>query len=222
MQLRIGPLLGLTLIALTGCSDDSPDGKGPPSDAGQYGSFPVDASACGAIIESHPIDDSSHVDVCSPVSYSSNPPASGHHYPVWAAFTSYTEPVPRGFWVHDIEHGAVVLLYNCPSGCNAEVAEAETFVAGLPSDPACAGGGGPERRIVLTPDPLLDAKWGAAAWGWTLRSSCFEPDVFAEFVTDHYAHAPEDECADGTFIGDGGLVPEPGCGDASATDAGSD
>jgi len=216
MKLPVGLVLGVSLTVAPACSEDDSNSGTKPSDAGQYAAFPVDASSCGAVIESHPIDDSGHVDVCSPVSYSSNPPASGHHYPVWAAFTSYTEPVPRGFWVHDIEHGAVVLLYNCPSGCDAEVAQAEALIAGLPEDPQCATSGGPVRRMVLTPDPLLDTRWAAAAWGWTLKSSCFEPDVFAEFVTSHYAHAPEDECAEGTFIGDGGLVPPAGCGDGGA------
>lgn len=213
-----GAVIGLALV-LVGCGEDSSNG-GAASDAGSYGSFPVDGSNCGAIVESHPVDESPHVETCAPVSYSSNPPASGPHYPSWAAFISYSEPVPRGFWVHSMEHGAVILLYDCPSGCDAEVTEAEAVVAGLPADPSCSASGA-ARRIVLTPDPLLDTKWAAAAWGWTLRASCFEPAVFSEFVAAHYAHAPEDECAAGTLIGDGGLVPPAGCGIASTADSSS-
>ena len=74
----------------------------------------------------------------------------------------------------------------------------------------------------MTPDPLLDVKWAASAWGWTLKADCFEPSVFGAFVTDHYAHAPEDACADGVLIGDGGFVSPAGCGDGGAADAAGD
>jgi hypothetical protein len=54
-----------------------------------------------------------HVPIGSQVEYDSNPPSSGPHYPIWAAFRVYTSPVPRPYYVHDLEHGAVVLVYNC-------------------------------------------------------------------------------------------------------------
>lgn len=193
---------------------DAPSDTGPDQDAApDYDAEPVDGSTCNAVVQQFSPDPGIHVPVCSPITWSTDPPSSGEHYPVWAAFKSYTKVVPRGFWVHDLEHGAVVIVHNCPSGCAAEVAQAQAMIDNLPSDPSCTAP--VSRRIVMTPDPLLTTKWAASAWGWTLRADCFEPAVFAAFVAAHYGKAPEDECADGwDFEADGGFVLPPGCEDA--------
>ena len=98
-----------------------------------------------------------HMPVCSPLAYGTNPPQSGNHYPIWAAYKTYAQPFLPGFWVHNLEHGAVVLTYNCPGGCAADVARIQAFVDALPAD--CAG---PPRRIILLPDPDLDVRVSAA------------------------------------------------------------
>ena len=49
-----------------------------------------------------------HVVEGSQVTYRHNPPASGPHYPVWARYQSYTSAVARPYWVHNVEHGAIV------------------------------------------------------------------------------------------------------------------
>lgn len=160
----------------------------------------TDLARCGApVIEQHPDEGHLHVPACSVVNYASNPPSSGNHYPVWAAFQSFNAPVSRGYYVRDLEHGAVVMTYNCPGGCAAEVAAAQAFIDSLPADGLCGNGGPPHNRIVLTPDPLLDVRWAASAWFWTIKAQCFDPVAFRQFVTDHYGKAPENECANGTI-----------------------
>src|SRR6185503_690347 len=104
-------------------------------DAREEPDAPID---CGTMLEAPVVQPSPHVPVCTPLVYQSNPPTSGPHYPIWAAFKSYTQPVPRGFWVHDLEHGAVVVTYNCSSNCDAEVAQLQAFLDALPADPICA------------------------------------------------------------------------------------
>ena len=54
-----------------------------------------------------------------------SPPVFGDHYPTWAAFQTYEYPVPLGYLVHSLEHGAVVVFYDCPEGCAEEVAEGD-------------------------------------------------------------------------------------------------
>ena len=78
-----------------------------------------------------------HIDTCSAITYPDNPPAGGNHYQVWAAYQSFSFAVPRGFWVHNLEHGAVVYSYNCPDGCPDEVADVEALINALPVDEAC-------------------------------------------------------------------------------------
>ena len=99
--------------------------------------------------------------------------------------------------MHSMEHGAVVLAYSC-TDCAAEVESAKAMIDALPVDPACSGNG-TLRRVILTPDPLLETRWAAAAWGYTLNADCFESEVFRAFAEAHYAGGPEDFCASGLF-----------------------
>lgn len=166
---------------------------------------------CRAREQARPDEGGAHVPDCSPVSYQSNPPASGAHYEHWAAHGVYRAPLPRGFWVHNLEHGAVVLSYHCDDGCPDEVARAEQFLDELPEDESCPGG----RRVLLVPDPLLDVRWAASAWGFTLRAGCFDPLAFRRFHSEHYARAPEDVCSEGLELRqpDGSLDLPPSCGE---------
>lgn len=160
----------------------------------------VAGSACGALERSFPLDAATHTTECTEVSYGTNPPSSGAHYGSWPRFKVYDAPVPRGFLVHGMEHGAVVLGYSC-TDCDAEVAAARALVAELGPDPLCCrepSCEGATTRVILAPDPRLDTPWAAAAWGFTLVADCFEPDVFRAFVDAHRGRGPE-----GTVCGDG-------------------
>jgi hypothetical protein len=170
------------------------------------GSYPASAPVgpCYAVVQQHAIEGETHVPVCSVVDYHTNPPSSGDHYPIWAEYKSYTSPVPLGFLVHNLEHGAIVLTYNCAVGdggqgeCATEVAEASQMIAALPSDQECVSlGEGVSRRTVMSPDPDLDVRFAASAWGWTLRADCFDAAAFQAFALAHYKGGPEDLCEDG-------------------------
>jgi hypothetical protein len=185
-------------------------GGGIDAGRGSGGSGGRDGAACNTTVTMFPVDPSPHVPLCSPVVYTTNPPTSGPHYPLWAAFKTYAAPVPRGFWVHDLEHGAVVITYNCPSGCDAELASLSAWLDTRPQDPLCSP---PLRhRIVVTPDPLLDVPFAASAWGWALASQCFDLDALGAFIDAHYAMAPENVCADGVDVSPDAGYP-PGCGE---------
>lgn len=159
---------------------------------------------CGAVVEQQGIEGANHVAVCTVIDYGTKPPSSGDHYPVWGAYKTYTSAIPEGFWVHDLEHGAVVLTYNCAVGqggaseCAGEVAAAQQMIDSLPQDPACVElAENVLRRVVMTPDPKLDVRFAASAWGWTLRANCFDATVFRAFAMAHYDMGPESFCNDG-------------------------
>jgi hypothetical protein len=165
---------------------------------------------CHAVEQQHAIEGQEHVPECSAVHYATNPPSSGNHYAVWAAYKVYSNPIPEGYWVHDLEHGAVVISYNCPDGCASDVAAATQMLAALPADPLCLeAGGAPKRRTIMTPDPNLDVPFAASAWGFTLRADCFDTEVFRNFAIQRYPLGPENFCADGVDLAAG--VPS-GCG----------
>ena len=181
-------------LSLSACSADEEADDGP----------------CNTKVASHAIEGASHVADCSAVSYGTNPPNSGPHYFTWAAFGVYEEPLPRGFWVHAMEHGTVVVSYNCPDGCADDVEKAKTFAESV-NDPDCS-----PARVILTPDPLLDTEWAASAWGHTLRASCVDSERLESFYAKHVGQAPERVCASGSDfrLPDGTLDLPAGCGTA--------
>ena len=54
-----------------------------------------------------------HVTDISDVTYNSNPPTSGKHFPVWAKRGVYDRVISDGYLIHSLEHGYVVISYNC-------------------------------------------------------------------------------------------------------------
>lgn len=54
-----------------------------------------------------------HVPVTKQVKYNSNPPTSGKHYEEWTKAGFYDKPVADGHLVHSLEHGYIIISYNC-------------------------------------------------------------------------------------------------------------
>ncbi|PRP95132.1 DUF3105 domain-containing protein [Enhygromyxa salina] len=122
-----------------------------------------------------------HVEQDSEVTWTNNPPHSGDHYPTWEKWGEHDTPVPRGNWVHNMEHGGLILLYNCPEGCDAEL---ETLRMVLDMRP--------DSRILMTEDPLLDApRFAVTSWNWVHEFDTPDLDELVCFVDQHYNHAPE-------------------------------
>ena len=191
------------------------------SDAGDAGDAATEADSpvnCGTIVTSYAVDPSPHITQCFPVVYSSNPPTSGPHYPSWAAFRTYTTAIPRGFTVHDLEHGAIVISYKCAGGCAAELAALQAFIDARPVDPACVAP--TKSRIVITPDPLLDVPFAAAGWGVAMTSQCFDLPALGAFIDAHYAMGPENFCFNGVDVAaaDAGIPAD--CGEPPDAGAG--
>jgi hypothetical protein len=177
---------------------------GPPGDGPDDAELPIDGSVlldagCRVEIDRPAPLPGSHVPVGTVVQWNSNPPSSGPHFPIWAAFKAYDVAVPRGYYVHDLEHGAVVLLSNCgDAGCPDVVAALQAASDALPDDPSCTSlGEGVRVRTVITPDPLLDVPVAAAAWGWVYKAECVDLPSLRDFVLAHYGQGPEALCNNG-------------------------
>lgn len=176
-------------------------GAGASSMAGEGGSVSAGGAGgsgeCQAVEKEQALAAGVHVEACSDISHATNPPSSGQHYPVWADYGAYDFALPRGYWVHNLEHGSVVVTYSCQD-CAAEVTAAKAWLAALEPDAACASG---PPRVLLLPDPALDVRWAASSWGFTLRANCFDPEAFSDFYLKHAGQAPAPEaaiCATGT------------------------
>jgi hypothetical protein len=192
----VGGASGSPASAGTGGTSAVTGGTGgtPATPAGDGG-----VGECNASVVESPPTSALHLTQCSAIDYSTNPPSGGDHYAIWAAYQTYDFPLPAGYLVHALEHGAVVFWYNCPEGCADEVAEVEAFIDGLPEDPRCVTSGVP-RRTVLVPSPTLASRWAASAWGFALTADCFDSEAFRAFYDEHYGLAPEDLCGASTPI----------------------
>lgn len=205
-------LKALALLAIGGAAcggEDAILAPAPANSAAGGAGAPAGVGACNLVHEDYDdLPPAYHVATCSPLDYVSNPPCYGDHYPVWAAYKAYDQVVPRGFWIHDLEHGGVVITYNCPDGCADEVAAAKAMLDAQPDDPTCDPA--VRHRLVLVPDPLIPTRFAISAWGHLMRADCFDHDAFQTFVQTHYDHGTEELCADGVDVIAEGL--DPSCG----------
>lgn len=54
-----------------------------------------------------------HVTDIAGVTYNSNPPTSGSHFPVWAKPGVYDRLISDGYFIHSMEHGYIIISYDC-------------------------------------------------------------------------------------------------------------
>ncbi len=160
----------------------------------------TDVGACGGMLTVESNTSGEHVPMGSVIDWTNNPPTSGPHYPIWAAWDREYAELPRGYWVHNAEHGGIVLLYRCDDGCPDVVEELRGVARRMASDAACAGG--ITKRVIITSDPLLPdgVQVAAVSWNHAYTAECFDPYV-ETFAREHYRKAPEDLCADGANMG---------------------
>ena len=111
--------------------------------------------------------------------YDDPPPTGGDHNPCWAAWGVHSEEVRDEFWVHNLEHGGVAFLYNCPEGCADDVATLEGYVLTL----------GP--TALLTPYAALPTRYAAVAWEHRLLQDCLDLGAMQAFYQDHVDNGPE-------------------------------
>jgi hypothetical protein len=147
---------------------------------------------CPATVESVPNEGWTHVPEGSVVNYRANPPASGPHYPVWARYQEHASVVARPYWVHNLEHGAIVFAYR-PDAPAATVSALRSVFQGLPNDSACG-----HRRALMVPDPLLPRMTAVVAADFVVSSDCVSASLVHDFAIQRRGHGPEQVCDDGT------------------------
>ena len=113
------------------------------------------------------------------ISYPDRPPAGGPHDPCWTTWGVHPTEVRDENWVHNLEHGGVVFLYNCPSGCDADVAKLTKLVDAL------------NVWAILTPYSLMSSKFAVVSWGHRVTMDCDDLVGVEKFYEDHVDQAPE-------------------------------
>ena len=197
---RLAVMLASVLMACGGASADS---AGTTDAGGAGGGTGVDAATpwvCGddpALIDLEMLDDEGHAHVPpgTQVDYGHTPPASGPHYGAWAASGVYDRAVDPRSYVHNLEHGWLVLLHR-PDAARAEIDALEAFWRQPPADPHCPDADAP--RVLVSPAPGLRTPVAALTWTRVLAAESLSRDALAAFFRDCRAQAPEIRvCADG-------------------------
>jgi hypothetical protein len=114
-------------------------------------------------------------------------PTYGTHRPLWAKYGEYTF-LPKQRWVHNLEHGAVVMLYH-PCADKNEVNILRVLVK------KCL------YRHVITPYNLLSPERPLAlvAWGRRLEMSKVAPEIVLNFIRKNALKGPEQTPKDGQY-----------------------
>jgi hypothetical protein len=139
--------------------------------------------------------------------YRINPPVAGPHYPVWAAYQVYDTPLTRGYWVHNLEHGAVVFLYR-PDAPRTLIDALIRVYGSIPLEEDCVAEGFLHNRTILTPDPLLNSAWAVTVSGpeseycvgsgYRIKADCIASVSFlVDFAVQHRNMSIESICDDG-------------------------
>jgi hypothetical protein len=192
---------GAAALAAQGCGDGvtvEGDSGVPEGDAGAVTLHPDAAPLPGetecTVVETTgiPVPGATHLPVCTPITYKTNPPSGGDHWPAWAAYAAYTSPVPREMYTHNMEHGGVVITYRCTTAC-AEIKTALEGVFKTVGEAFCPSAA----RIILTPDPDIPTSIAASAWGATYTATCIDTASLSAFVAKRLGHGTEMICGGG-------------------------
>lgn len=185
-----GPLLPETMAACITYPDNIPtlgiDAQDPQCQEANW-----KPAACAPGQQRHQASTSQqHVCLPNPIRYSS-PPSSGPHRPEWGRWGEYSY-IPPQRWLHNLEHGGVVLLYH-PCAPDSVKDALRTLAKEWPKDDTGAF------RWILTPYPGLTSTLAVIAWEHSYSAHCFDKQEVTDFIQKHYRKAPEDFGFEGTF-----------------------
>ena len=135
------------------------------------------------------------------ITYTTYPPASGTHYgdlvAPWGVYTAAQPLEPdlaagtydlEGIYLHSLEHGGVVILYQCAA---AECATLEQKFTAL-YDKAAPPPGCPDAKIAVLPyDKTLPTPVVALAWAHQLNLSAFDEAALLRWYQRFVNRGPE-------------------------------
>jgi len=99
-----------------------------------------------------------HIQVGTTIPYQEYPPTSGSHWPVVARWGVYTEPIPDEVLVHNLEHGGIVLVYNCATPCPDVVRQMPEIFESMPKSKFG------HVKVVIAPNPRIKTPFALLAW----------------------------------------------------------
>ena len=122
--------------------------------------------------------------------YNSNPPTSGPHAaPVQAGF--YNEAPPDENLVHNLEHGYVIIWYNCTRLDKAQCETLKTQIEAVMERAKPVTIGSDAKKLIAVPRPTMDARIALTSWGRLQKLDAFDEAATNEFINKLRNQAPE-------------------------------
>lgn len=173
----------------------SPQPSAAPSPPTAYNPSPPDVN--GDHIVGQAIDEMPHyhVERGTKIQYNHDPPTSGCHYSIPGQAPvppgAYNVEIDAEFWVHNLEHGYIVVLYNCPNdSCPGDFDKLKTWRKSLPPDPAAKGQLNYAKVLVL-PWHTMAKKFAAVSWDYYIGWDSLDISKVQEFYDNHVGQSPE-------------------------------
>jgi hypothetical protein len=148
-----------------------------------------------------------HVAVGTEVQYHSNPPTSGSHYEDWTRAGVYPEAKDDRNLVHSLEHGYIIMSYQCNPGFDngSEVDEATDSAEASQSGELTTAAECDERKakleeiynqkgkskLIVIARSNLDTNFALTAWNYLDKFDEFDKSRIEKFINAHRDNGPE-------------------------------
>jgi hypothetical protein len=141
--------------------------------------------------EAIPIQGQEHINPGVPHDpYNSDPPTSGPHYATPAEAGFYEEAPLDEYLVHNLEHGHVIIWYNCSDLDEAACTTLKDQIREVMSRAGLSVITGTSKMNAV-PRPTLGTRLALTAWGRLQRLDEFDSAAILRFVRAFRDHAPE-------------------------------
>jgi hypothetical protein len=114
--------------------------------------------------------------------YNSDPPTGGWHYDTPWNPGFYEQPVADEYLVHNLEHGYVVISYDCSklADCDGAKAQVRQLMQRYNN-----------WKLVAVPRKNADAAIALTAWGWLEKLDGYDDAKMTAFINAWRDHGPE-------------------------------
>ena len=116
----------------------------------------------------------------------SDPPSSGDHYEDPAPRGFYETPVDDGHLIHNLEHGYIVIWYDCTqledAACQTLKSDIQQTIKALAS-----------YKLVAAPRDGMETPIALTSWGWIDKLEQYDKPRIEAFIRAHHKQAPEPE-----------------------------
>ncbi len=130
-----------------------------------------------------PIQGAEHIPVGQQhETYNSDPPTSGPHYAETIDAGFYDTPQADEYIVHNLEHGHIVISYDC-----SKLADCDTVKGQL----RALGNRYNNWKVTIIPRENRDTAIGVAAWGWLDKMDAYDEMRIRQFIDAWRDKGPE-------------------------------